>query len=275
LFADSKTKNADVSFTSDSSQNTYGSDRRSDIDWLRVLAVLLLVPFHAALVFDLNPLAIVYMKDSVQNGFLVQMASFINLWHMPLLFAIAGAATWFALGRRSSGRYIGERVTRLLVPAVFGVLVLVPLMTNKHWLGQPGAPSLGQIYSRFFAVNVSDIAGLGGTLTPAHLWFIWFLFLFSLLGLPLFLLLNKTWCQRVLAALGSWPGTVYLFFIPMALVAAIDILGDKNPLYYFLVFVSGYVVVSNRQFQSAINRHIVLSLVLALVSTIGSRILLG
>ena len=255
--------------------NPFSPQRRLDLDWLRILAVLLLVPFHSALIFDSNPLHIVYMKDNIQSDFLIQMASFIGRWHMPLLFAIAGASTWFALGRRSCRQYLSERVMRLLVPAVFGMLILIPLMINVNWLGQPGAPTFGQMYVNFFKVNASDIAGLGGTFTPAHLWFIWFLLLFSLLALPVFLLLRKPGIQRMLDALASWPGTVYLLFIPMALVASVDLLGDKNPLYFFLVFVSGYVVVANLRFQITIDRQIVLSLVLALASTAGSWIILA
>ncbi len=76
-----------------------GGVRRPDLDWLRVLGVLLLVPFHSALVFNLDPGSIVYVKDTVQSDFLVQMQAFISRWHMPLLFAIAGAATWFARTR--------------------------------------------------------------------------------------------------------------------------------------------------------------------------------
>jgi glucans biosynthesis protein C len=256
-------------------QINQGSQRRPDLDWLRILGVLLLVPFHAALVFDLNPLHVVYLKDSLQNEFLAQIAGLISRWHMPLLFVIAGAATWFALGRRSGRQYLGERIVRLLVPAVIGLIILIPWMTNIHWLGQPGAPSPGQIYSAFFTLNASDTAGIGGTFTPAHLWFIIFLFVFSLLGLPLFLVLRWTSLQRILAALASWSGAVYLLFIPMAAVSSINILGDKNPLYFFLVFVSGYLILANPRFQIAIDRQIYLSLILAVVSTSGSWILLG
>ena len=51
---------------------------------------------------------------------------------MPLLFVLAGASTFFALGKRSSGQYLRERRTRLLVPFVFGIFVLIPPQT---WYG--------------------------------------------------------------------------------------------------------------------------------------------
>ena len=81
--------------------------RRYDLDWLRVLAVLLLVPFHSALIFSLDPRDIVYVKDQVESEILIQFAYFVHQWHMPLLFLIAGASTWFALEFRT-GRNISK-----------------------------------------------------------------------------------------------------------------------------------------------------------------------
>src|SRR5215831_1253761 len=97
--------------------------RRNDLDWLRTLAVLLVPPFHALLVFVQNPNSVVYVKDTVDCFTCDRVAGFINQFHMPLLFVIAGMATAFALARRSSGQYVRERVTRLLIPLVFGLIV--------------------------------------------------------------------------------------------------------------------------------------------------------
>ena len=100
--------------------------RRYDLDWLRVLAVLLLVPFHTALIFSLDPGDIVYVKDVVESPVLKEMANLMWLWHMPLLFLIAGASVWFALQFRSAGRYLLERLTRLVIPTVFAITVPIP-----------------------------------------------------------------------------------------------------------------------------------------------------
>ena len=54
---------------------------------------------------------------------------FISVWHMPLLFLLAGASTYFALRKRSNRQYVGERVLRLVVPFVFGIFVLIPPQT--------------------------------------------------------------------------------------------------------------------------------------------------
>ncbi len=104
--------------------------RRYDIDWLRVLAVLLLFPFHVSRVFNAeDPF---YVKAAHLSMPLSYGLNFISVWHMPLLFLLAGASTFFALGKRSSRQYIGERVKRLAVPFMFGFLLLIPPQT---WYG--------------------------------------------------------------------------------------------------------------------------------------------
>jgi glucan biosynthesis protein C len=94
--------------------------RRHDVDWLRIGAVFLLIPFHTARIFD------IWEPNYVKNAQLSKTMSYlfiasIGSWHMPLLFLLAGAATWLALRRRTPGEYAAERVKRLLVPFVFGL----------------------------------------------------------------------------------------------------------------------------------------------------------
>src|SRR5919202_576168 len=80
------------------------SDRRADIDWLRLIAVLLVVPFHTARIFDMwEPF---YTKNAELSIPLSYLVSVLNPWHMPLLFVLAGMSSWFALRRRSGGTYL-------------------------------------------------------------------------------------------------------------------------------------------------------------------------
>jgi glucans biosynthesis protein C len=250
--------------------------RRIDLDWLRVIAVLLLVPFHAALIFLPDPALVAYVKDNRPSAILTPLVDFLSRWQLEVLFFVAGAASWYALGKRSVGRYLLERLQRLLVPFIFGLLVLVPLMVNMRFLGQPEAASLGQIYVRFFARG-SDLTGMTGGFTPAHLWFLLYLFTFCVAGLPLFLLLRLPSVQRGLARLAGLPGVIgllYLGCVPLALARQVDLvgLGDKDPLYYFLIVLAGYLFTSQPRFQEAIDRAIWVSLSLALVATLAPQV---
>jgi len=241
--------------------------RRYDIDWLRVLAVLLLIPFHSLLIFVLSPHSIVYIKDTVNCNFFNQVAGVIHQFHMPILFVVSGISTCFALNFRSGNQYLKERVFRLLIPTVFGIAVLIPPMTYITRIARGEViPFLAHLRG-FFSLNLNDLTGIYGTFTPAHLWFILFLFVFSLIGLPLFLLLRRKPAevfQKALARFFSLRCTLFLLAFPIALAAAVNILDDKNPLVYFLFFFLGYLLGSKVQYYQAIERDwpVALSLVI-------------
>jgi len=244
------------------------SPRRHDLDWLRVLAVLLLVPFHSALIFVMSPDSIMYIKDTVNSEFLDRMAGFIHQFHMPLLFAISGASTYLALGFRSAGAYLRERVLRLLIPAIFAIVVLLPPMTYITRLGRGQKISFGQHFLGFFQLNLDDLAGYYGTLTPAHTWFIIFLFVFSVVALPLFLLERRENLHRMslkISAFFEKPIAIFLLVIPLALAASLDLLGDKNPVYYGMVFCIGYLLMTSPNYQKAIDRHAWAALLLGVI----------
>jgi peptidoglycan/LPS O-acetylase OafA/YrhL len=238
--------------------------RRHDLDWLRALGVLLLIPFHTALVFNLDPRSIVFLKDTVHSPILSQAAAFVHLWHMPLLFFIAGASSWFALGSCRPRAYVRERAKRLLIPFLFGMLTLIPPMTYVRYLGQPDAPTFWAHYRGFFT-SIGDpespsglFSGLEGGVTPAHLWFILFLFIYSILALPLFTWLRRPAGRRAAAGLAGFlaqPFAVLLLFIPLALADWLGILGAQNPVYYLLVFVLGYVLMGSDAMQASTGRQ--------------------
>src|SRR5512137_1382751 len=94
------------------------------IDWLRLMAVLLLFFFHTARIFD--PEEEFYVHSIPQSHLLFDIfIRPLGPWHMSLFFLLAGASTYFALRHRSGGQYASERLKRLFIPFVFGVLVLI------------------------------------------------------------------------------------------------------------------------------------------------------
>jgi peptidoglycan/LPS O-acetylase OafA/YrhL len=90
---------------------------------LRTLIVVGLVFFHSARVFDTGDF---YVKNEPRSELIDVVLAFASVWGMPLLFVISGMGIWYSLRKRSPGRFAPERVRRLLVPLVFGVLVIVP-----------------------------------------------------------------------------------------------------------------------------------------------------
>jgi glucans biosynthesis protein C len=229
-------------------------ERRYDLDWLRVLGVFLLIPFHAALIFVLDPYTIMYIRDVVHSPVLAGATAFIHMWHMPMLFIVSGYSTYFALGFRSVRQYVGERVLRLLVPLLFGILTFVPFTT---YLQHSHTLSLQEGYLGFFRIDFKHVDGMNGSFTPAHLWFILYLLVFSLVGLPLFVALRSAKGRDILKNLRTALNPAFhliLWGIPLTLAAATNILGDMNPLYYFLIFLYGFLLAGDGLFQQAVDR---------------------
>jgi glucans biosynthesis protein C len=247
-------------------------ERRYDLDWLRVLGVLLLIPFHVALIFVFDPFTIMYIRDTVNSRTLAEVTGFIHMWHMPMLFMISGAATYFALGFRSAGVYIRERFLRLFIPLAFGVLTFVPFTI---YLQHSDIVSFQEGYAKFFRIDLEQLDGMNGAFTPAHLWFILYLFVFSLVGLPIFLWLRSEKGKRAIAALGKiiqTPLGLFLWGIPLTLAAATGILGDMNPLYYFLIFFYGFVLASDVRFQHSIDKLTWITLAFGILAAVLNMI---
>jgi glucan biosynthesis protein C len=251
--------------------------RRSDLDWLRVLAVLLLVPYHSAIIFSSLPQTqVVYVYDSQHSLLLMKTVDFMYLWHMPLLFVVAGAASWFALGVRSGRRYLGERVNRLLVPLLFGMVVLLPptlyLWTRTVPRLAARFPAFFQFYPHYFVPDLADLTGrTQGSWAPQHLWFILYLLGYSALALPVFQYLRGPSGKRLvegLAAFFARRGTILLLALPLALASAVPIGGSENPLVYLVWFVYGYLLMSDPRFQAALDRHTLTAFLLAILSTL-------
>ncbi|MBN2002367.1 MAG: acyltransferase family protein [Anaerolineae bacterium] len=234
------------------------TERRYDLDWIRVAAVFLLVPFHSALIFSHQPDDVVYIKDLVESNVLKQLAYFVDLWHMPLLFFISGAGTWFALAFRSGRQYLEERFLRLFIPLLFAVTILIPPMVYLQHAGTGEFASFWAFYPQFFHINVSDLSGLSGNFTPAHMWFVLFLFVYAAVTLPLFLYLRHGGGQNAtawLAARCEGSGVIFLLALLPAMTALLPDIGGKAPFLYLTYFILGYALMGDARFQQAMDRH--------------------
>jgi glucan biosynthesis protein C len=229
--------------------------RRYDLDWLRIAAVFMLIPYHSSRLFDIWEAF--YVKNAQTSIAMTGIRAFLDPWGMPLLFVIAGAASWLALRRRSAAQYIRERTLRLLIPLFFGLAVIVPPQAYIAWLGQGHVGSYWQFYRQYWVIHTEDLTGFTGMFTLAHLWFILFLLVFSLVALPLFLYLKGPSGSRAvgwLAGVCQRPGAIFLLTIPLWLTEALPSLDGVNPFAYILLFIAGFVLFADSRFQVALDR---------------------
>jgi peptidoglycan/LPS O-acetylase OafA/YrhL len=272
--------------TSQSERGSGKSVRLHYLDWLQVLAILGVFLYHALQPFqDLSRWHIKNAESSaVANIFIV----FFAFWGMPFFFLMAGATSWFSLRRRTPGRYIRERVTRLLIPFIIFSLVLTPIQAyyefiNRGFAEMKGVSIIEFIFSSeartYFFTEFHPV-----TLSPRifgnlgyHLWFVGFLFAFSLLALPLFLWLKGDSGKRFLASLArltKWRGGLLVFVIPLVLIQLVLRLAfpaDTIWADFFNTmgfFVSGYILIAEERFMPAIRRDWPIHLILGVISTL-------
>ncbi len=247
--------------------------RQHYIDWLRVLAVLLLFPFHTLRVFNADDPF--YVKAAHLSGVVSDVLNFISVWHMPLLFVLAGASTFFALGRRSAGRYLRERRARLLLPFLFGFLVLIPPQTwygGRFNSGYTGSFVHYLVSGDFLKWNIRDGGDYYGGFGIGHLWFIIVLFLIAVVALPL-LAWGRTerggavlrGLSRRLAHPAGWALAAALLLVGSALP---DPTGGLQPLYYLVFFVLGYLAVCDGAFIERAVRYRLPSLTIGVTLSI-------
>ena len=269
-------------------------ERRRDLDLLRVLLVFGLIFFHTARIFDTLPLP-EGVKNEPSSMTATLFVAFFSLWGMPLMMAISGFAIWHSLGRRTGTIFLRERVQRLVVPFVFGVLVIVPLQVYFHLkqVDPAGNLTYWQFLPQFFDVRLCpDLVNAficpdpsTELFTTAHLWFLKDLFIFSVLLLPLFLYLRSQRGARVGGSLAGFlarPGAILLLGLPAAVVEAGLVTstmgGGWNEYTYAVLLVCGFLTAADTRFGQAMGRGwwiaLAVGLVVEVIYVVGLYILM-
>jgi glucans biosynthesis protein C len=250
------------------------TERMHDLDWLRVIAIILLIFFHVGMVFI--SWTWYFMQDVETSPILDEATLFLSHWRMALLFLISGAGTLFALGYRSHTKYVKERFIRLLIPLLFGIFIIIPPQIYFELLDQ------GWVFSDYFEFSQRYFEG-GlyplGDFSWHHLWFIAYLLLYSMLGLPVFMYFRSENGKKLLGKLAKIiepNGRIYLLMIPLMIVQVglrdkfsgfHNLVDDMaNFAYFFLFFLYGFIICSNSILWDSIQRQRRTSLIIAVSS---------
>lgn len=216
--------------------------RKYYLDNIRWIIILVLFPYHTLLLYSSIGSYYFHVANSVfANAFILTFAP----WFMQLLFTVAGIATYYSLKKRSTREYIKERVTKLLIPTVAGVFLVIPLSVYFGFLYNGYTGSVISLWLTIFT-NPLDYLGNGIILGP--LWFLLYLFVVSLVALPIIMkyknsqwripLENVTIPKLLLLIIPLAIGSVFLNFYP-----------EKSILQFFLLFLFGYFLLSNDGIQ--------------------------
>ncbi len=260
---------------------TRTSQRRYELDWLRVLATLLVFLYHSTRFFNLGDWVV---KNDNTFVWVEMWHVFAMSWLMPLFFIISGASLFYALGKSGDGKSGGfkdfyvNKFLRLMVPVVVASVTFSAVQVYLERLTH------GQFMGSFFSFIPEYMNGLykgigvpGGNFAfhGNHLWYLLFLFIDSLICYRLFVWFKgsgKGVLNRMTRFL-AMPGWMVVWFsMPLLIMKAFlpeHVLnvgaGSWGFLYYLWFFIAGFMVVSDERLQKNITDHRWISLLLGVV----------
>jgi glucans biosynthesis protein C len=171
--------------------------RRYDIDWLRVIAIGLLLIYHVAIGFQSWGIMIAFITTEKPWAALWTPMAMLNVWRIPLLFFVSGMGVYFAMQQRNWKELITERTFRILLPFVFGMIAIVPL----HLF----------LWQHYYNMELSYVYD------PGHLWFLANIFIYVLLLSPLLFFLKQNESGKVVGMIKK------IFSNPLGLLIVISV----------------------------------------------------
>lgn len=169
--------------------------RRYDIDWLRVIAIGLLLIYHVAIGFQSWGAMIGFIPSTKPWAALWTPMAMLNVWRIPLLFFVSGMGVYFAMQQRTWKQLLTERTLRIGLPFVFGMFAIVPL----HIL----------VWRYYYNMELRYVYN------PGHLWFLANIFVYVLVLSPLLFYLKKNEGGNVVQFIRK------LFSSPLGLVVVV------------------------------------------------------
>lgn len=145
--------------------------RRHDIDWLRVIAIGLLLIYHVAIGFQSWGTMIGFIANKQPWASLWVPMTMLNVWRIPLLFFVSGMGVNFAIRKRDWKQLLKERAGRILLPFIFGIFFIVPVHV---W-----------IWQKYYHLPTGYAYG------PGHLWFLGNIFAYVVILSPVFFYLKN------------------------------------------------------------------------------------
>lgn len=239
------------------------------IDWLRIVAILVVFLFHSMHFFDTMGW---HVKNEEQSLWLTAVLLFLAAFVMPLFFALSGGAARLAGAAAPTRDFVKGKLLRLGVPYLTAVVVLIPPQKYLEALQRGYFEGSFLAFLGHYPVYLVEQLGDWRVLlsfSPRllghfgyHAWFLAFLFLMLVATAPLFAKLGQpVWKDRI-ARLGRWvevrPMASLLFALPVAAVnlslrAAFPEYLDWADVAYFLLFLlGGFLLLSDPALQRAV-----------------------
>lgn len=237
--------------------------RKHYIDNLRWLTLLLLIPYHTAQAWNVwgEPNYIFFEENKLISSIIV----FFSPYFMPLLFVLAGISTRFALQKRTTKEYLAERTKKLLIPLLFGTIVLMPVMS---YIGDVFNYSYKDGFFQHYAVfftKFTDLTGADGGFSFGQFWFLLYLMIISVIGVGVIRLIEKFTSKSVF----QMPFfMVLLLGLPIPLFSELLSISGKSFVEFTYLFLLGYFIFSDNKVIEITEKHCFCLLSVGLVSSL-------
>jgi len=251
------------------------TSRQAYIDWLRILAIIGVLFFHAAMPFAAEENW--HIRNKETSNVLLEFIFWLSRFRMPLLFFISGAVSFYMLRNKTALSFIGLRFRRLFLPLLFGMLVIVPPQVYMERLTQGFNGSYLDFYPSIFEGKPYP----EGNTSWHHLWFIAYLFVYDLLCAPFFAWTVSAKGKGFIQKLG-WLAKgkrVYLLVLPTVIIYTLlvlkfprtdDLIHDGAYFPYWLTFLLvGFLCITNTDIMDSLERNRRTSLLAGLVLIIA------
>lgn len=237
--------------------------RRHDLDWLRVFAILSVFVYHSTRFFD--PW-FWHVKNPATYTSVAVLQAFMEIWMMPFIFLISGASIFYAMNKGGAGTFFKDKALRLFVPLVVAVFTYAPLQVYLERIthDQFSGSFFAFLPHYFKGVYMGDGSAGNFAFVGMHMWYVFFLLIYCVMFYPLF----RWWKGRgrgVLEKIGNllaFPWTTWLalalpFLILHLFVSDTDWefgSGGWPFLYYIFFLLYGFAAASHERLQANIKR---------------------
>ncbi|KQV52296.1 acyltransferase family protein [Massilia sp. Root335] len=204
------------------------------LDWVRIIAFFLLILYHVGMYYVTWDW---HVKSPHASEFLEPYMALSSPWRLSLLFLVSGVASSCMLAKLKPLVFLRKRSWRLLIPLVFGMLVIVPPQSYCEVIEKLGyAGSYGD-FMRLYVHGYHGFCKDGCLILPTwnHLWFVAYLWAYTVVLALLMLALGPRF-DRLAARLGHALTGWKLVVLPAAVLAlARMIMLDRFPITHALI----------------------------------------
>lgn len=225
--------------------NTQIPARRHDLDWLRILAFGLLIFYHVGMLYVEN--WGYHIKSQYLSSQLESLMLLLNPWRMPILWMISGIAIRFVMAKVNVFHFVKWRSYRLLLPLLFGILVVVPPQLYYEMSFKDGTSfSYWEFYSAFWQIDHPMFEnyqpGIWPHIDVNHLWYLRELWTFSLYLLVLVPIFNSKPVMFSIDWLAKRSGWLLLLVVLLPIIAIQFSLEETREALGFLFLCYGFLL---------------------------------